>query len=192
VLSLRQRWFVACALAGTSAAAVTVALGHAVSQLDPETAAPLLWLPMLAAGALEGAVVGALQAWALPGVAARPWTLRTILAFTLAWLGGMLASLFEPSSPPSFGVVLTFAAVAGGILGALVGALQLRDRPWALASAAGFAGWMVVAAIAADHVAWGPLGARGVVTQLVGGCASGLVLATSTAPLLTRALTRAA
>lgn len=119
----------------------------------------LFAIVMVAAGAFEGAVVGAAQAWVLaprlPGMPAWEWVRATALGSFAAWILGMLPSTLmaaatevsgsapaEPGAAAGYGL----AALLGVAAGLILSFFQWRVLRHHL-SAAG--GWL-----AANAVAW--------------------------------------
>ena len=114
---------------------------------------------MLATAVVEGVIIGTAQWVALRDRVRRGWIVHTAVGVTLGWIGGMVGSLFEPSQPPSTEVVLLLAAVLGFLLGSVVGLVQMRVasvRRWWLWSALGWSCCLVIRAIAADLIPYGP------------------------------------
>lgn len=185
-----KRWVLANAC-GEAGAMLLSALFGALFSMVPAEGAGLVVLPalMILMGVLEGALIGAAQAAVLDVPRAR-WTLLTAAAFGVAWALGALASVFEPSTSPSTGTVLLFAGGAGAVLGALVGLAQRRiakDPSHVGRMAAGWGCSMILAAIAADYVPHGPLGAPALTINVsvgaLAGALVGLVSWDSVAPL---------
>jgi hypothetical protein len=119
----------------------------------------LFALVMIAAGAFEGAVVGAAQAWVLgprlPGMPAWEWVRATVLGSFLAWILGMLPSTLMAALAESSGVEPTepgaaagygLAALLGLVAGVILSFFQWRVLRHHLAGAGGW--------LAANAVAW--------------------------------------
>lgn len=158
-----SRWVLANA-AGELAGLGTVALiawALVSTMKDQQTLLQhvLFAIALIAAGALEGVLVGAAQAWALTprlaGLSRREWIQATFLGSLLAWVLGMLpstlmAAVAESSgqAPPEPGPAVTSALAA--LLGAVAG-LLLSFFQWRVLRAhlPGAAGWM-----AANAAAW--------------------------------------
>lgn len=119
----------------------------------------LLALAMIAAGAFEGAIVGAAQAWVLaPRLPALPrweWMRATILGALVAWALGMLPSTLlaagaetsgQPAAEPGPAVVYPLAALLGAVAGAILAFFQWRVLRRHLPGALGW--------LAANAAAW--------------------------------------
>lgn len=180
-------------LGEAAAVLVVTLLGVLVSRVVPEgSILHPLSLPLT--GAIEGAIVGLAQARALRplGVDARRFVLATTLAFAIAWVGGAALSAFEPAAPPSFGLLLVAAGLAGTVVGFLAGLAQsvassMRDPEarfrWVLASAAGWGAGMVASAVVSDAI-WGAF-SLGVLAMETGkGALVGGIVAAVTGPVL--------
>ncbi|MCB9615258.1 MAG: hypothetical protein H6722_22720 [Sandaracinus sp.] len=187
-----RRWWIACVLGEAIAVLVVTLVGVLVSRTVPEGSL-VHPLSMPLTGALEGAIVGLAQGWALRpyGLSVRRFTLATSLAFALAWVGGAALSLLEPEAPPTFGLLLVAAGLAGVVVGALAGAAQvwtpLRDEPearlvWIVASAAGWGAGMVASAVASD-VIWGAFSLAVLGMETGKGAVVGALVAAVTGPL---------
>lgn len=155
-----SRWIAAC-IAGEAAgigvaAGVFAGLDAAVGEPRTGLARALVWLALVAAGAVEGSALGGLQ-WAvlrrqLPTLPARRWVGATVALAAFAWGIGMLPSTLAgptsttesagPQLPGWLGVVLM---VVGGLgAGAAIGAVQA----WAARGyATGRTGWIVANAV---------------------------------------------
>lgn len=176
-----SRWILANVLGGLGALGLTAVAGALSSLLPTEGALAEFALVgfMVATGALEGAIVGATQASVLEVPRAR-WTAATALGFALAWAFGASLSFLEPESVPSAASKLFVALLGGSVLGLVVGALQRRVRAvrgWIVVSVLAWAAAMMVSAIAQDRVPYGPFGASALAINMLGGAASGLVVA---------------
>lgn len=119
----------------------------------------LFAIALIAAGALEGVLVGAAQAWALTprlaGFSRREWIQATFLGSLLAWVLGMLPSTLMAAAAESSGqaptepgpaVTYALAALLGAVAGVLLSFFQWRVLR---AHLPGAAGWM-----AANAAAW--------------------------------------
>lgn len=182
------RWVGALAIAQASALVLSALGGHLSSAFgEPSAAAGIA--AILGAGLLEGTLIGAAQAWAVgfAGAARWRWIGLTTLAFGLWWAAGIVASLFEPPDPSQWMLVVV-ALVAGGGLGLFVGALQGQRRPpsmraaWLGANVAGWAAGLLVAALAAELVPFGPNTALTFLIHGLGGAATGAVVGLTTSP----------
>lgn len=213
--SLFRRWVRHCAAGellgiGTAGAvAATYLLVWGEPQSVPER---LTFLGlMLAAGSLEGYLLGWFQARvlreAIPGLSVRRWIGLTVLIAFLGWLAGMLPSTLivdtaaaptsgGPDLDQSPGAFLALAAGAGLFVGALFGLFQWfelrRHVPragwWIGANALGWAvalTWIYVAASWPD--ADTPTGVV-IASGLVGGTLAGLSLGVVTGLFLKRML----
>lgn len=182
------RWVGALAIAQALALVLSAIAGHLSSAFGEPSAAVGI-AAILGAGLLEGALIGAAQAWAsgFRGEARWRWIGLTALAFVLWWAAGIVASLFEPPDPSQLMVVVV-ALVAGGGLGLFVGALQGQRRPpsiraaWLGANVAGWAAGLLLAALAAELVPVGPNTALTFVIHGLGGAATGAVVGLTTSP----------
>lgn len=102
---------------------------------DGPAADVLLVMFAAAAGALEGAVVGASQAWVLrdllgPGVP-RGWTAASAAGGAVAWGGCLFVNLLAPASGFGSQEWLLAFVIVGFVLGAVIGVAQwtlLRER----------------------------------------------------------------
>ena len=186
--SSTARWIGANALGQAAALTASGLLGHFAGSFG-ELPLAVSIAGLVAAGLLEGALLGAAQAWALrmDRARGRRWVGLTVGAFAVWWTLGVLASLVEPPEPSRLTVVLV-ALVAGGALGLFVGALQGRARPrglraaWLGANVAGWAAGLLLAALAAELVPWGPFTGMTLLIGAVGGMATGALVGTVTAP----------
>lgn len=188
-----MRWTVAGEMVGFIAPA---ALGVVSSGWSAREAIPT----MMAAGAVEGVVLGAAQAHALapsvPGLRTRWFAVGTSLAAALAYLLGMLPSTLGPRlvEAPRVPVVLIGAVGAILLLGSIGTAqwFELRrhvDRAWtwiATTAAAWLAGLVAFLLIAMPL--WHP-GQRPAVVVAIGLVAAG-AMASAVAVVTGRALQR--
>lgn len=171
---------------------VVTLLGVLVSRFVPEGS----WIHPLSlpiTGALEGAILGLAQARALRAydVDVRRFVIATTLAFALAWIGGASLSVLEPEAPPSFGLVLVAAGLAGVVVGGLAGlaqSLSARHEPesrfrWVLASASGWGAGMVASAIVSDAI-WGAFSVAVLAMEIGKGALVGAIVAAVTGPVL--------
>jgi len=162
-------------------------VGTLVWDRPPAVALPAL----MAAGSLEGAVLGWSQARVLrrrlPALSARRWVAGTAVAAAVAWLLGMLPSTAHDtwSGWPTPLVVIA-GVVAGGVLLCSIGVAQwlelrrhlVRAGSWVLASAAA---WCVglLAFVGVTSPLWQPGQDPLLVTAI--GALGGLVMAASMA-----------
>jgi len=113
----------------TLAAGVAIALAKTIGEPDTLGERLLVYGSMLAAGAIEGLLLGLAQATllqrCLPGLSIKRFALATSLVALLAWAIGMAAPTFGPPGPkdlapaePSMALVV-FISAAGGALGGL-------------------------------------------------------------------------
>lgn len=147
-------------------------------------------------GAAEGAILGAAQWWALRptiAVSAKHFVGASAAAHAIFWVAQALVS-YEPSAPPTMAILLFFGAFVGMVLGALLGLAQravLRPHVESteglvMATVVGWAAGMVVTAIAADLVPWGPFDLTVLAIEMAGGAVTGLVVGLTTAPVVGR------
>ena len=170
---LWSSWTKACGLAEAIGIGITAgtAILIGVTMGEPVTARQraVVLVLMVAAGALEGLVLGVFQ-WsvlgeAFPKMSARSWALATAAVAAVGWLLGMLPSTLNapstmPAEPPSGDVRIVFALfvapVFGLVAGSAVGAAQWlilrrhapRAGSWVSANALGWAvaiPWIYVA-----------------------------------------------
>jgi hypothetical protein len=113
----RQLWWMWCRWATVGEAVdfcVPAVAGVAAADAPAAVSLPVL----IAAGVAEGAVLGVAQAhvltWAIRGLSVRRWVTATALAAGLAWLIGMLPSLFGGALRSLPAVVVLAVALAGG------------------------------------------------------------------------------
>ncbi len=189
---MRGLWVAACMI-GEAAGVAVVALACAAVERGAAPAAPAV----LAAGLWAGLTLGAAQAMVLrrAGVCAGCWMLATALAVVaghallLPGGTGRGAGAMVPVWP-----VLAGAAVAGAVMGLVVGAVQgltgrgiLRFRPWVLRNAPGWSLALTVIVAGAMLVPEG-LG-QGALALLGAACgaAAGLPVGLATAPALPEA-----
>lgn len=202
---VRLRWTAAMVVgevmglggAGLLALGATALVGDA----PPTPVVVLMFVAMLAAGAVEGAVVGGVQSLVLvrvlPRVPRRPWVIATAVGALLAWLigAGVVMSLpenqaFEDSLP----LFMALGPVLGGLLGGCQWVVLRRHVPgaawWVLANAAGWGlgllvGFGVPMSISEDT----PIALAAALALLTGagtGLAPGLVTAEALVRLLRR------
>jgi hypothetical protein len=192
---MRGIWVLAC-MAGEAAGIAVVALAYAAVERAAAPAAPAI----LAAGLWEGLTLGAAQSLVLgrAGVCAGCWTLSTALAavagYGLSLLGG--AGQMGGEMPP-LALILAGTAVAGAVMGALIGAAQgvtgrgiVAFRPWVARNALGWALALPVIMAGATLV---PAGMGHGALALVGavtGALAGALLGLATAPALPAAAAR--
>jgi hypothetical protein len=192
------RWVGANTLAETIGLGVTA--GVAVWAAGIGAPGSPVWLAAAAlavilAGAVEGAAVGYAQ-WRvlrgpLPGLAARPWVVATVVGALVAWTLGMLPSILmslqggagtEPEI--SDAAQLLLAAVMGAVVGPVLGVPQWlvlrRFVPaagwWVAANACAWAAGMPVIFLAAGSVPADPSTATVVAAVLVACAAAGAVV----------------
>lgn len=135
--------------------------GLAFAMAGEETVARrlLFALVMVAAGAFEGAVVGAAQARVLapllPRLRPLAWVRATALGSLAAWILGMLPSTALgagaesstlPPSAPGLALTMVLAALLGGTAGVILAFFQWRVLRRHLAAASGW--------LAANAAAW--------------------------------------
>lgn len=161
--SLWQRWVVANALGEMIGLGATLGVGYLVFSILGEPSS--LWLSLLnfslmvASGAIEGAIVGSSQYWAMEPwftrITRRAWIVATISGAMVAWFFGSLpfalidmgsqASETAPVEPAQW-IVLLGAAGIGLVAGAVLAFFQ-----WlVLRKSARRAGWW----IPANMLAW--------------------------------------
>jgi hypothetical protein len=185
--ALWRRWTSAVAIGETIAFIAPAVAGAALGALD----APF-WLlapVVLACGAVEGAVLGLAQAFALrqalPTVATRDWVRATVVGALVAWSIGLLPSAFELERLPTAAVVGAGVPLATTLLLSM-GALQwrvLRTRVpragWWIATTAG--AW--AAGLIAFTAVTSPLWQEGQSPVLIAaiGVLGGVVMATTVA-----------
>ena len=174
-----KRWVLAN-VAGEAGAMLLSALFGALFSMVPAEGSGLILLPVLMVlmGILEGVLVGSAQAMVLDVPRGR-WIALTAGAFGVAWALGAATSLFESESVPSKGTVLLFAGCAGAVLGTLVGIAQRRmgtDASHVGRMAVGYGSAMIVAAIAADFVPHGALGAPALAINVAAGALAGAIV----------------
>lgn len=184
------RWTAACTIAQLAAALVLLAQAWLLGLLSESGEVPVaLHIALeLAIGGFEGLLLGIAQSLALGRAPLGGWSARTAGAFLLVWSLGALASYLEPAAD-SLGARLGLAAAAGLGLGAILGTAQTAPRiipSWVLLSALGWAAGLVVAAIAADQVPWGPHGIEPLLWSLLGMGGAGLVYGLTTGPYAAR------
>jgi hypothetical protein len=195
-----RRWFVATTVGELVAFSIPTAVWGltAVTGLDER----LALLPVIAAGAGEGAVLGYAQTRALrrnlPTLEVRSWVKATAAAGALGWAVGMTASSFhEPLSDLPVAVLLALEAAGAVVLLCSIGVAQatvLRRHVhhagrWIAANALGWlAGLPVVfvaLAVAPEH----PAGVRAAFA-IAGGVGMGAAVAAVTGAFLVRLLRR--
>ncbi|HEY2192302.1 MAG TPA: hypothetical protein VGH76_08375 [Actinomycetospora sp.] len=123
-------WFASVTVAEVVGFCVPLAVGALTADAGPADAGPAVAVPaLLAAGAVEGAVLGAGQAVVLsrvlPRLRARDWVLATAAAAVLCYALGLLPSVAAgtwASWPPALLVVVTVAL--GAALFATMGTAQ--------------------------------------------------------------------
>jgi hypothetical protein len=175
------RWALGCALGelmGFSVAAISMALAFtAIPHATTTRVAIALLIGCLAAGAIEGSILGACQWWALsrvfPRVRAFAWILVTALGGALGWLVGSFAAALAASASgtvagdgaaghePTLVTTLLVSAGVGSLLGLMIGSSQWLVLRRHAASAgvwvpANILGWMLA-------LPWSYLAGRSVV-----------------------------
>ncbi len=134
-----KRWAIACGsgeFLGIAAAAA-LAIGHRLLLGEPANNADKLLnlFFMMVAGAVEGSILAYFQYRLIgrlfPGISWKQWLAYTVGAAVVAWMLGMLPSLFltgagaaDPMSPPDPLAYYSMAALMGLLLGALFGYFQ--------------------------------------------------------------------
>lgn len=139
---LWRRWLLLVTTAELAGFVAPAAVGVWASGLGP--LAQLLLLP--AAGVVEGAALGAGQAWvlrdALPGFRSRRWVVATALAAGLAWLLGMLPyTTYAVWSAWPRGWALALGGVVGALLLASIGTAQALVLPGTAGPTRTWVGW---------------------------------------------------
>lgn len=143
-----RRWLVVVSLAELAGFAVPASLGAATATASPWIGTPTL----VAAGCLEGLLLGSGQAWCLrrtvPGFASRGWIRATVAGAALAWCIGVLPSLAHGWwSDWPVALLAPVAVVLGTALLLSIGTAQALSLPrnaagkraWVLTTAAGWA-----------------------------------------------------
>jgi hypothetical protein len=132
---LLKTWIFTTTVGETLGFAVAAAIGGLLATTSAGTAT--VYITMVCAGAIEGALLGAGQALALrrsgAGIPTAPWILRTSLAAAVAWSIGMLPSTLAPldwNDPVVMAVLVVGALVLlSSIPLAQVGLLRRAARP---------------------------------------------------------------
>jgi hypothetical protein len=195
---LWARWVGANTFAETIGLGVTAAVAVALAGLGHGHRPVWLLVVLIAtvtAGAFEGAVVGYAQ-WRvlrvpLPGLAARPWVVATVVGALVAWTLGMLPTTLmgmggEAGTEPavSDAVQLLLAAALGLLAGPVLGVPQWlvlrrfvpRAGWWIAANAVAWAGGMPVIFLAAGSLPASPSTGLVVATVLAACAAAGAVV----------------
>lgn len=176
-----SKWLVACVAGEAIALSLSALLGAFVSRLSDDGSGLAFFMPIV--GAIEGAVLGSFQAWALGRD--RKWVGVTSLAIGAAWLVGAIASAFEPRASSTL-LILGVALLFGLLVGALVGFAQARvanaSHRWVVANVAAWSTGLVASALLSEMVPWGPFTSYVFVIEALKGVAVGLCLALITAP----------
>ena len=173
----------ACVAGEAIALSLSALLGAFVSRLSDDGSGLAFFMPFV--GALEGAVLGAFQAWALGRD--RAWIGATSLALGAAWLVGAIASTFEPRASSTL-LILGVALLFGLLVGALVGVAQARtshrraSHRWIIANVAAWSTGMVASALLSEMVPWGPFTGYVFAIEALKGVTVGLCLALITGP----------
>ncbi len=179
------KWVSACVLGEALGLSLAALLGAFVSRLSDDGSGLVILMPII--GLLEGAVLGAFQAWALGR--GRKWILATSLAIGAAWLVGALASTLEPRVTSPL-LILGVALLFGLLVGAAVGLAQTRvanaSHHWLIANVAGWSTGLVASALLSEMVPWGPFTAYVFAIEALKGIAVGLCLGLVTAPYRNR------
>jgi hypothetical protein len=140
---LWYRWVAANALGELFGLGMTFAAGYAVIALFGEAHSPAgtlaQFLLMTATGAIEGAIVGQAQWWAMrpafPSLTRRTWLVATILGALAAWfLVSLPFTLIDmgaqargqPAQEPPLAAVLLVAAGMGMVAGVILSFFQWR------------------------------------------------------------------
>lgn len=144
---LWARWVVANTVGQIGGLGATFAIGYgvfgALAGAEGLTVAVVTAGLMVITGAIEGAVVGATQWWAMafafPGLARRTWMEATIIGAVIAWGLGTLpmvigsagsvsaSGLVQPvDDGPSTWLVVALTALMGALAGLLLAVMQWR------------------------------------------------------------------
>lgn len=193
---LVRRWFLTVTAAEFTGFAVPAAVGALTASARPALALPAL----LAAGAIEGGLLGLGQALvlrrALPALRRRRWVIATATAAVLAYAIGLAPSTFATSIGTwPVALAVAAAAVLGSALLASIGTAQwlvLRDhvpraRRWIATTAAA---WLVGLGVFMGFTM--PLWHAGqpIALTIAIGMAGGLLMAATTAAITGIALRR--
>lgn len=176
-----SKWIAACVAGEAIALSLSALLGAFISRLSDDGSGLVLVMPIV--GAIEGALLGAFQAWALGR--GRKWIGATSLALGAAWLVGALASMLEPAATSTL-LILGVSLLFGLLVGALVGFTQSRvgegSHRWWIANIAGWSTGMVASALLSEMVPWGPFTGYVFLIEALKGLAVGLCLGLVTSP----------
>jgi hypothetical protein len=159
-----RRWFIAATVGEFVGFAVPAITGAVTADAAPAVVVGTL----LAAGAVEGAVLGGAQALVLrrvlPGFSVRRWVLATSVAATLAWAIGVIPMLAGDAliGLPA-AALIAIATVLGGALLLTIGTAQWlvlrrylrRSGSWIAATALAWLGGLAVFAVIASPL-WQP------------------------------------
>ena len=149
--SLLGAWFVTVTVAEFIGFAVPAGVGALTAAMSPAVSVPAL----LAAGAVEGAMLGSGQAVvmrrALPGLPGRLWIAVTASAAVLAYVIGLTPSNLPVDTWP-LPLAVALAAIGGAVLLASIGTAQwlilrrhvARAGRWIWATAAAWAAGLAV------------------------------------------------
>lgn len=203
---LYARWVVANGLAEAAGLGTTFLLGLSAAPVLASWQGPVevlggAALAIVLGMALEGAVVGAAQAWALTAATMLPrgaWVRATVIGAGVAWSIGMVPSttvaLLSPSAAPEGAgggpgplATIALAALLGAVTGPILGTAQARvlrtvtsaAGRWLWANAVAWAVGMPLIFAGMDLVPWtGAACPRAAAIYLVcgmSGCAVGAV-----------------
>jgi hypothetical protein len=197
--TIRTIWPVACSFAEFGSIALAALWWVAMDLIEPSpttaTAKVAMILAKGAAGAIEGIILGYVQATVLrrdyPLLLRRGWVVATTALAVIGWLLGSAPSILIAADPasvsppfePSLGMTALFATGFGLILGALFGAAQwLVFRLaahgaawWILANMAGWAAALPIIYLAASIGDGSPNPIEIATRGLIGGLAAGLL-----------------
>ena len=175
------KWIIACVAGEAIALSLSALLGAFVSRLSDDGSGLALLMPVV--GAIEGAVLGGFQAWALGRD--RKWVAATSVAIGAAWLVGAITSALEPRASSTL-LILGVALLFGLLVGALVGFAQARiahaSHRWIIVNVAGWSTGLVASALLSEMVPWGPFTSYVFAIEALKGAAVGLCLALVTNP----------
>lgn len=204
-----KRWAIACgsgAFLGIAAAAA-LSVGHRLLLGEPANNADKLLnlFFMMVAGAAEGTILAYFQYRLIgrlfPGISWKQWLAYTVGAAVIAWMLGMLPSLFltgtgsaAPISPPDSFTYYGMAALMGLLLGALFGYFQwlpLKEQrrsalEWIPANALGWAAGMIFIFLGASLPGESPPWQLTLLSGAAGGLLAGLSVGAVTGYFLLR------
>lgn len=191
--ALRSAWFRWVTAGETAGFVIPAATAAAIGDSAASVAVPAL----IAAGVMEGSLLGAAQGHvlrrALPRLPSARWVAVTAVAAGIAWLLGLLPSLVADGRPR--GVVVAFGVVAGCLLLATIGSAQAwvlrghigRPARWISGTALGWSAGLAVFFGFATPL-WRP-GQPGWLIGVIGAC-GGLLMAATVAAVTGRVLVR--